>query len=406
LTDIVPLRWRPKWYGIILAAWALGLAVGPVFGGAIVQNTTWRWIFYLMFPLCGFGLVAIPYLLTLKPQKASAQEKLSRIDWIGGFLFTASATLFLIAISWGGTTYAWDSAATLAPLIIGVVGFAITMTYENHFAQHPFLRKSLFKNISSIVTYLAAGAQGLMLYGALYYCPFYFMSVKEFTALNTGAALLPLSLVCTLAGIVVGRLVARFNNYRWLVCAGWFVGAVCPAMMMTWRLNDSVAVWVVAYVLGGIGHGAILTAQTFAAQALCNPGDEGRAAAMYTFARQFGMAIGVGIGATIFQNVMKLKLRWEGLPTEIAEQAEAYIPTLHSLPDGPQRDVLYDAYKFGFQIVFAVFVALSVIMLFLCLMFLQQVNMDRKLDTEHKLDSKRMVRHWGHKEPSASESEK
>jgi hypothetical protein len=86
-----------------LAAWALGLSLGPIFGGAIVQGTTWRWIFYLMFPICGFGLVAVPYLLTLRPKKATAQEKLSRIDWIGGFLFTGTTTIFLMAISWGGT---------------------------------------------------------------------------------------------------------------------------------------------------------------------------------------------------------------------------------------------------------------------------------------------------------------
>lgn len=86
-----------------LGAWALGLSLGPIMGGAIADNTTWRWIFYLMFPICGIGLVAVPYLLTLRPKKATAQEKLSRIDWIGGVIFTGSTTSFLIAISWGGT---------------------------------------------------------------------------------------------------------------------------------------------------------------------------------------------------------------------------------------------------------------------------------------------------------------
>jgi MFS family permease len=102
-TDFVPLRWRPKWYGITLAAWAIGLSTGPIIGGGIAERTTWRWIFYLMFPILGFGLVAIPYLLTLRPKKATAQEKFSRVDWIGLFLFTGSLTVFLVAISWGGT---------------------------------------------------------------------------------------------------------------------------------------------------------------------------------------------------------------------------------------------------------------------------------------------------------------
>lgn len=93
----------PNLYFHRLAFWALGLSVGPIIGGAIVQRTTWRWIFYIMFPFCGFGLVAVPYLLTLKPKEATTREKLSRIDWLGAFLFTGSATSFLIAVSWGGT---------------------------------------------------------------------------------------------------------------------------------------------------------------------------------------------------------------------------------------------------------------------------------------------------------------
>ena len=81
----------------------------------------------------------------------------------------------------------------------------------------------------------------------------------------------------------------------------------------------------------GTSHGAILTAQNFAVQAMCKPGDEGAAATMYTFIPQFSIVLGVGVGSTAFQNVMKTRLRDYGLPTEIAENAEAYMPTLHSV---------------------------------------------------------------------------
>ncbi|XXH01380.1 hypothetical protein Hte_007740 [Hypoxylon texense] len=387
-TDLVPLRFRPKWYGITLGAWAIGLTIGPIIGGAIAQRTTWRWIFYLMFPICGFGLVAIPYLLTLRPRKATAQEKFSRIDWLGGFLFAGSATAFLIAISWGGTQHPWNSAATIAPLVIGIVGIILTMVYEVKFAQHPFLQKDLFRDASSIVSYIAACFQGLMLYGTLYY------------PINSGLALLPNLVAFSIAGIVTGRLVTRFNSFRWAIWIGWLLSCFACAIYCGWRLNDSAPMWVIAFLVGGFGHGAILNAQNFATQALCKVGDEGAAAAMYIFARQFGMAFGVGIGATIFQNVMKMKLRWEGLDASIADYAEAYIPTLHNLPAGPVRDATYDVYKFAFQILVATWLAISVVTLLLCLVFIKHADMNRKLATEHHLDSERMVRHWGKKESS------
>ncbi|KAI1396448.1 major facilitator superfamily transporter [Hypoxylon fuscum] len=398
-TDFIPLRWRPKWYGITLAAWAIGLSVGPIMGGAIAEKTTWRWIFYLMFPICGFGLVAVPYLLTLRPKKSTTQEKISRIDWLGGFLFMGSATAFLIAISWGGTQYAWDSAATLAPLIIGLVGMIATIIYEVYVAKSPFLRKDLFRDMSSIVTYIAACLQGLMLYGTLYYCPFYFLSVKGYSPIDTGVATLPNLLTFAVSGIITGRLVTRYNNFRWAIWIGWFFSCVGAAMYTVWRINDSKPVWVISFLIGGMSHGAILNAQNFATQAMCKPGDEGAAAAMYIFARQFGMAIGVGIGATTYQNVMKLKLQWEGFPTVIADYAEAYIPILHTLPPGHDRDAIYDAYKFGFQIVVATWLALSVLILFLCLLFIKHADMNRKLSSDHQLNSDRMVRHWKKKEP-------
>lgn len=230
-----------------------------------------------------------------------------------------------------------------------------------------------------------------------YSCPFYFMAVKRYDALQAGVALLPLLFTITVSGMVTGRLVTRFNNYRWPVTIGWLVGAISPGMVMIWRRNDSAAVWVITYVIGGLGQGAILNAQNFAAQALCNPGDEGKAAAMYTFSRQVGMSLGVGIGSTTFQNVMKLKLDWEGLPASIATHAEAYVPTLHSLPPGPMRDAIFDAYKFGIQIVFSVSVTLSVVTLVLIFVFMKNVDMNRKLNTEHMLDSQHMGRNWGGK---------
>ncbi|KAI0859320.1 major facilitator superfamily transporter [Xylaria cubensis] len=396
-TDFVPLRWRPKWYGVTLASWTVGLSIGPIIGGAIAERTTWRWIFYLMFPILGFGLVAVPYLLTLRPKKATAQEKLSRIDWVGLFIFTGSTTSFLIAISWGGTQHPWSSAATLAPLIIGVIGIVVTILYEAYVAKFPFLRKNLFSDLSSIVAYLAAGLQGLMLYGALYYIPFYFLSVKDFSPTNAGVALLPNLLGFAISGIVTGRLVTRFNNFRWAIWIGWFLGSIGAALYTIWPVNDSKPVWVISLLLAGLAHGAILTAQNFATQAMCKLGDEGAAAAMYIFVRQLGIAVGVGIGATTFQNVLKLKLGWDGLPTEIADHADTYLPTLHSLPEGPARDAIYDAYKFGFQIVFATWLAISVLILFLCLVFIKHADMNRKLMSEHHLDSKRMDRHWGKK---------
>lgn len=230
------------------------------------------------------------------------------------------------------------------------------------------------------------------------------MAVKGYTSLKAGVALLPLLFTITVSGMVTGRLVTRFNNFRLPIWIGWFLSAISVGMVMVWRKNDSAVVWVLTYIIGGIGQGAILNAQNFASQAICNPGDEGKAAATYTFSRQVGMSLGVGIGATTFQNVMKQKLNRDGLPTSIALQAEAYVETLHSLPPGSMRDAIYDAYKFGIQIVFSISVAVSVLTLVLAVLFMKHVDMNRKLDTEHHLDTQRLEKHWRNKEHTDEDS--
>lgn len=161
MTDIVPLRQRPKFYGIIQAAWALGTVIGPLIGGLFAQHTTWRWVFYINFPFCGFGLVIVPLVVRLRIKKSSFASKVARVDWIGGFLFIASITSFLIAISWGGSQYAWGSFRTLVPLILGAIGTLASLVWER-FAKEPFLRKSLFNSWSAIIAYTSAAFQGLL----------------------------------------------------------------------------------------------------------------------------------------------------------------------------------------------------------------------------------------------------
>ncbi|KAK7910702.1 major facilitator superfamily transporter [Apiospora marii] len=382
-TDIVPLRHRPKWYGTVLGAWSLGTCLGPICGGLIAEHTTWRWVFYIMFPFCAFGLIAVPALLTLAPRTATMAEKLARVDWVGSAIFTGSATSFLIAISWGGSQHAWDSVATLVPLCVGVAGLVVTYVWEAHFAKEPFLRKSLFWRLT---------IQGLVIYGQLYYGPLYFLSVKGYSPTKAGLALFPVMFTLVPGSIVTGALVTRLNNYRWAIWTGWVVCAVGSGLTVLWDLDTPVWQWVITLVIIGFGHGAILNAQNFAAQAMCPPGEEGAAAGMYGFVRQFGTAVGVGIGGSAFQNVMARKLEWEGLPSTLADNAEAFVETLRRMPDGaPEKLRILGAYVYGFHGVLGVYVAAAGLAFFVSL-FIKHYDMNKAIDTEHHLQENRASR--------------
>ncbi|KAK1574620.1 major facilitator superfamily transporter [Colletotrichum navitas] len=390
-TDIVPLRHRPKLYGIIQMAWAIGSLIGPIIGGVIAQHTTWRWIFYINFPICGYSLISIPVLLTLKPPTATFAEKLRRVDWIGGFLFTSSMVTFLVGISWGGNDFPWRSAQTLVPVFIGAAGLAATLMYEGYYAAFPFLKKVLFTDASAITVYVLGLLQGFILYGQLYYIPFYFLSVTQYSPTMAGVAMLPVTLLLLPGSIISGILVSRFNAYRWSIWIGWALMSIASGLLISWDVNTPLAVHIVTLAIGGIGHGFVLNAQTFVTGAIVEPQNSGHAASMYLFLRMLGCAIGVNVGSTTFQNVMALKLKRQGIAEDIAQRAEEYLVVLKTLPDGTFKDAVLAAYAFGFKGVHGVYVSLAVLAFFGSFL-IRHYDLNRVHETEHKLQDNRVSR--------------
>lgn len=130
-------------------------------GGLIAQKTTWRWIFYVMFPFCILGIVATPLFFPRESAQRS-KEQAPRLDWIGGTCLISSATLFLISTSWGGVQFKWNSAGTLAPLCLGTIGLIWTWFYERRWAENPILQLRLFSSTSQISAYICGSLQGIV----------------------------------------------------------------------------------------------------------------------------------------------------------------------------------------------------------------------------------------------------
>lgn len=100
ISDMVSLRERGKWQAIISLQWAIGNVIGPVIGGAFVEKTTWRWIFWLNIPFCFIAAIGVPICLRLHPRDGSVWERLKHFDWIGSVVFIGATTSLLIPLTW------------------------------------------------------------------------------------------------------------------------------------------------------------------------------------------------------------------------------------------------------------------------------------------------------------------
>ena len=155
-------------------------------------------------------------------------------------------------------------------------------------------------------------------------------------------------------------------------------------------MDDSIATWrwVLILLTVGFGHGLLLQALTFVPQTMARDTDESYAATMYNFSRTIGMALGVAIGGTMFQNRLKSHLAAAGLDITIASNAEQYVAVLNTMADQPLRQRILAAYASGFQNVFELALALTILGALVSLLIRKSV-FDRKHVTEHVLEGKR-----------------
>jgi MFS family permease len=161
-TDVIPLRCLPKYQGIVQIAWAIGTMSGPLIGGVFAQLTTWRWVFYINFPICGIGLLLVLFTIPKGVLAGTAKGGAATIDVVGAAMLVASFTTFLVAITLGGTTFPWGTVHIILPLVIGILGIAATFVWELLGARAPILRPSLFLRRFSTVPYICAFIQGFL----------------------------------------------------------------------------------------------------------------------------------------------------------------------------------------------------------------------------------------------------
>jgi hypothetical protein len=196
--------------------------------------------------------------------------------------------------------------------------------------------------------------------------------------------MLPVLLTLVPASVVVGAVITRTGKYQWAIAFGWIFATLGTGLTISWNRGTVTVAWVIELIILGIGHGLNLNALNTASQAVCLPGDEGRAVGMYAFLRSFGMAMGVGVSGSVFQNVMKMKLRHLGLSTDIATNAEAYLLVLRQMGDTPERRIVISAYVAGFQGVFGFLTGLAGLALVVNL-FIRHYEINKELITEHKI---------------------
>ncbi|KXN90675.1 hypothetical protein AN958_03960 [Leucoagaricus sp. SymC.cos] len=207
VSDIVSLRDRGKYQGIIGGVVTIGYAIGPIVGGALAEQATWRWVFWLNIPIAACAILVVNFVLPLKKVQGDIKRKLLVVDYVGCILTLVACTLIILPLIWGGVTFPWISGTILGPLISGFFAWVLFVLWEAKGARLPIVPMWIFRHSTVCGVYIVMFINGLITFSAMFYLPQFFQVALNYSAIHAGIFLIPV-----LGGQVVVSWIAVGNS--------------------------------------------------------------------------------------------------------------------------------------------------------------------------------------------------
>ncbi|WP_182113390.1 MDR family MFS transporter [Actinotalea sp. JY-7885] len=313
--DIIPPRQRGKYQGYMGAVFGLTSIAGPLVGGSITDAWGWRWLFFATLPI---GVVALAFIVRfLHPPHVQRRAK---IDYAGFVTLSAALVAILLATSWGGTTYPWDSAQVVGLFALGAVLLAAFIAVERT-AEEPVIPLRLFRNSIFTWSNVASFFVATGMFGAIFYIPVYAQGVLGVSATDSGLIIIPMSAAMIVVGMVVGLLTTRWGRYKPFIVGGTAVMLVGFWLLTRVHYGSSGLQLALAMVVIGAGLGAAQQTYTLVVQNAVDRRDLGVATASTQFFRSTGGTVGIAVLGTIMGSRLATSI-----PAHLPEGAAAALP--------------------------------------------------------------------------------
>ena len=332
--DLFPPRERSKYAGAVGAVFGLASVIGPVVGGFFTEHGTvdigalhiagWRWIFYLNLPL---SILALFMIVTRMP--SSVAKRAAKIDFAGAALIAVSVAALMLALSWGGHTYPWDS-----PIILGLfavfVGGLIAFILVERVVPEPVMPMALFRIRAFATTTLASFLISMSFMGVVTFLPLYLQLGLGVPATKSGVAILPMMFGLVLSSGLTGRMVSKTGHYkRYMIAGALFLLA---GIFLMSQMGDGATVGQVAWRMFAVGLG-LGPAQSLFSTVAQNAAPEGQLGVV-TSASQFFRQIGSTVGTALFGALLTARLASE-MTARGEGGARTGLAQLQSLAEGP-----------------------------------------------------------------------
>lgn len=282
-----PPAQRVRISSILIIPTVIAPATGPLIGGLLVDQLSWRWVFFVNVPI---GVLAFLFgLFFLQEQRESAP---GRFDLPGFLLAGGGLALVLFALS-EGPLRGWTSPAILASALLGVLLLAVFVVIEQR-KQEPLLDLHLLNNRLFRTTNLVSLFSSAAFLGALFLAPLFLQEGRGVSAFTSGLTTFPEALGVVVSSQIVARLYPRVGPRR-LVVAGLFGVAIVMALFSLIGFETSLWFMRLLMFLTGAGMAYGFVSLQAASFATISSAATGRASALFNAQRQLGAAFGVAV---------------------------------------------------------------------------------------------------------------
>ena len=309
---------RGRWAGIIGGTFALASIIGPLAGGVLTDELSWRWVFYVNLPVGGIGLIAITLIMpNTKPQHPNRQPT----DWVGAGLLIAAATPLLLAFSMGGNQFGWLDSPIVACLIIAVAAAYAWWRVARRKGENGIMPLPMFQNRIYLFCTIVMFLIGIAMMGSMFGLPFFLQGAQGISATNTGLVTLPSSLGVVLASVVSGQILVRTNQYKPLAIVGAAGAALSLFLLSQLNVDSSLTLTRLYMLLMGAAMGTLMPLYSLLMQNSLPFRLLGVGTATNQFVRQIGAAIGVATFGSLIASRFATQLG-QAFPTEHEELKE------------------------------------------------------------------------------------
>lgn len=310
MSDIVPLRERGTWQGIINIIYAAGAGCGAPLGGILADLFSWRWAFLAQAPMCALAFLSVTFVLRL-PRRESAgwKKKLARVDFIGAFVLVSAVFTMLLGLD-RGSNVSWSIPITIASLSVSFVLFILFALVEQRFAAEPFAPSRIIWDRSLVACYFCNFFSFAGYLSLIFYLPLFFQAVNGYTATQASLRLLPTIISGVSGSLFGGLLMQKTGKYYWLTVIAYTMlfGGVLVVMLFSDFVANTYYGIAVGLVLTGFGNGIGVTSSLIGLISNAAQADQAVATACSYLFRTLGSVVGLALSATVVQQSLRNQL--------------------------------------------------------------------------------------------------